>query len=62
MDGQIEAGWYIHPQLGLIKIYTDETNSWNYRCYSDSGARALSKERPLDQWTWALCEEKEIIT
>jgi len=59
MDGQIVAGWYRHPQQGLIKIYLDESSSWSYQCYSESGARALSLKKPLDQWTWALCQTEE---
>ncbi|OKY76766.1 MAG: hypothetical protein BM485_01465 [Desulfobulbaceae bacterium DB1] len=55
MDGQYKPGWYIHPNLALIKIY-QSGQSWVYRCYSSSGQKALSKERPLDQWTWALSE------
>jgi len=56
MDGAMTPGWYNHPQLGLIKIFTNKHNEWVYQCYSKSGTKALSKERPLDQWTWALCE------
>jgi len=59
MDGQISAGWYRHPQLGLIKISIDESSSWTYQCYSDSGTRPLSKKKPLDQWTWALSQLDE---
>lgn len=55
MDGQITAGWYRHPNLGLIKIFENDKRAWVYQCYSESGARALSKEKPMDSWTWALC-------
>ena len=54
MDGQITAGWYQHPKLGLIKIFEDSKRTWVYQCYSDSGMRALSKEKAIDQWIWAL--------
>lgn len=57
MEGQIIDGWYRHPKLGLIKIFENiNKKAWVYQCYSDSGARALSLEKPLDAWTWALCE------
>lgn len=59
MDGQIAAGWYRHPQLGLIKISIDESNSWVYQCFSESGTRSLSTKKPLDQWTWALSQLDE---
>ena len=55
MDGQITAGWYRHPKLGLIKIFENDKRSWVYQCYSESGTRALSKEKSMDSWTWALC-------
>jgi hypothetical protein len=56
MDGQITAGWYRHPKLGLIKIFDNAKRNWVYQCYSESGMRALSKEKEIDQWTWALCD------
>ena len=56
MEGQMNSGWYKHPQLGLIKIYSNDRHEWVYICYSDSGTRVLSKEKPMDSWTWALCE------
>lgn len=56
MDGQIIAGWYRHPKLGLIKIFERNNRAWVYQCYSDSGARALSMEKSMDAWTWALCD------
>lgn len=56
MDGSISEGWYVHPKLGLIKIYRNSTEEWAYKCYSDSGTRVLSKEKSLDKWTWALCQ------
>lgn len=56
MDGQITAGWYRHPKLGLIKIFESDKRSWVYQCYSESGKRALSKEKDMDNWTWALCD------
>lgn len=60
MDGSFEDGWYKHPTLGLIKIF-QKNNSWVYQCYTTSGEKPLSKDRPLDQWTWALSEpQKEL--
>ena len=56
MDGTMTEGWYRHPQLGLIRVLTNSNQEWVYICYSDSGSRVLSKEKPLDSWTWALCE------
>ena len=59
MEGSIIDGWYIHPSLGIIKIYRSKINVWVYQCYSKDGSRALSKERPIDQWTWVMCEKRE---
>lgn len=56
MDGQIIPGWYRHPKLGLIKVFESNARGWVYQCYSESGTRALSMEKSLDTWTWALCE------
>jgi len=55
MDGQINPGFYRHPKLGLIKVFANEKQDWVYQCYSDSGSRALSTEKLIDNWTWALC-------
>ncbi|MFA7382166.1 MAG: hypothetical protein WC001_01810 [Desulfurivibrionaceae bacterium] len=55
MDGTYTEGWFTHPNQGLIKIFRNETG-WYYRCYTKNGQKALSKERPLDNWTWALSE------
>jgi len=55
MDRQITPGWYRHPKLGLIKVFQSNVKGWVYQCYSESGARALSMEKPVDPWTWALC-------
>jgi hypothetical protein len=55
MDGQIKPGWYRHPKLGLIKVFTNANQEWVYQCYSDSGTRALSTEKSIDNWTWVLC-------
>ena len=55
MDGQVKPGWYRHPNLGLIQVYVNVNQEWVYRCYSESGTRALSTEKPIDTWTWALC-------
>ena len=59
MDGTFTAGWYNHPTLGLIRVYL-KGNEWVYQCYTQNGQKALSKERPLDSWTWALSEESPI--
>ena len=58
MQGNYESGWYDHPSLGLIKVYPSSGSGWVYRCYTQRGDKALSKERPLDQWTWALSEKR----
>jgi len=59
MDGKFQDGWYQHPQLELIRIF-QSGDSWVYQCYSKNGSRALSKERDLDAWTWALSQPTEI--
>ncbi len=51
MDGQIREGWYNHPQLGLIKVFTDKYGSWVYQCYMKSGARPCQKK---NLWTVGL--------
>jgi len=56
MEGNYESGWYNHPSLGLIRVYPNGPD-WVYRCYNKNGDKPLSKERPLDQWTWALSEK-----
>ena len=55
MEGKIIAGWYQHPKLGLTKIFENDQQMWVYQCFSDSGQRALSREKEIDSWTWALC-------
>ena len=61
MDGNYSEGWYRHPQLGLIKVFeNEEKGQWVYQCFSDSGARALSLEKPIDGWTWALAEKTKM--
>lgn len=60
MDGPYKEGWYTHPTSGLIKIFLND-QEWVYRCYTQNGQKPLSKERPLDSWTWALSEEAPII-
>ena len=57
-DGTYEAGWFSHPNLGLIKIFLNKSSKWVYQCYAERGHKPLSAERPLDQWTWALSEKK----
>lgn len=55
MEGSYREGWFIHPNLGLIRIFIKGPD-WVYVCYTRNGEKALSKERPLDSWTWALSE------
>lgn len=55
MHGEFQEGWYEHPTLGIIKIFRNN-DSWVYQCYTTNQKKALSKERTLDPWTWALCE------
>lgn len=55
MHGEFQEGWYNHPTLGVIKIFRNG-DSWVYQCYTNNKKKVLSKERPLDPWTWALCE------
>ncbi len=56
MDGSYSEGWYQHPTHGLIKVYMSNDSDWVYRCYTRNGSKPLSKERPMDQWIWALSE------
>ncbi len=55
MDGSFSEGWFTHPTLGLIRVFVKGTD-WVYVCYTKNGQKALSKERPMDSWTWALSE------
>ncbi|MFH1019257.1 MAG: hypothetical protein V1782_01395 [Pseudomonadota bacterium] len=55
MDGTYSEGWFTHPNHGLIRVF-NKGGEWVYQCYSQSGQKALSKERPLDSWTWALSD------
>lgn len=59
MDGSYKEGWYSHPSLGLIKIFLSSQN-WVFQCYTQNGQKALSRERPLDGWTWALSEPADL--
>ena len=61
MEGGYQEGWYVHPSLGLIKV-THTNRQWVYLWYTEGGAKALSMERPVDPWTWALSEAKEIAS
>lgn len=57
MDGTYSEGWFTHPNHGLIRIFFKSgEGEWVYQCYSQNGQKALSKERPLDSWTWALSD------
>ena len=56
MQGKYTGGWYQHPTHGLIKVSLSDSQ-WVYRCYTQNGFKPLSKERPIDQWIWALSEE-----
>ncbi len=57
MDGTFKDGMYIHPNLGLIKIFIKD-GDWVYQCYKSNGSKPLSAPKPLDQWTWAMSEEE----
>lgn len=57
MEGPYKEGWYTHPNLGLIKITRGEADMV-YQCYTKNAQKPLSKERPLDAWTWTLSEEE----
>ena len=57
MDGSYKDGMYTHPSLGLIKIFIDD-GEWVYQCYTSNGAKPVSNPKPLDQWTWAMSEER----
>lgn len=56
MQGAYEAGFYEHPNLGLIKIFTKD-GTWVYQCYKRNGSKPLSGPKPLDQWTWTMSVE-----
>ena len=56
MDGNFRECWMEHPSLGLIKVFQDDLD-WVYQCYTRNGQKPVSKEKPLDSWTWALAEE-----
>ena len=58
MQGNYESGWFEHPSLGLIKVFPNASGDWVYRCYNQNGDKPLSKERPMDQWIWALSEKR----
>ncbi|MBW1792479.1 MAG: hypothetical protein JRJ14_09545 [Deltaproteobacteria bacterium] len=58
MEGPVKEGFYTHPNSGVIKIFQKENGSWVYQCYTQSGQKAISREKSLDTWTWALCEPK----
>jgi len=55
MEGSYTEGWFTHPTIGLIRI-SQKNMDWYYQCYTRNGQKAVSKERPLDTWTWALSE------
>ncbi len=56
MDGAYSEGWFQHPNFGLLKIHKNSGQTWVYECYTTSGSKAVSKERPLDLWIWTLCQ------
>lgn len=58
MDGMYAEGWYEHPSEGRIRI-VHKDGEWVYQCYTQNGQKALSKERPLDNWIWALSDALE---
>lgn len=55
MEGNYRAGWFNHPTLDLIKVFMSNRD-WVYQCYTKNGQKAVSKEKTLDPWTWALAE------
>ncbi|MCK5232840.1 MAG: hypothetical protein KAR13_21380 [Desulfobulbaceae bacterium] len=55
MEGNYSAGWFNHPSLDLIKVFVSNQD-WVYQCYTKNGQKAVSKEKTLDAWTWALAE------
>jgi len=57
MEGGCKEGWYEHQSMGVIKIFQNQNGSWVYQCYTSNGAKPLSRERPLDSWTWALSQK-----
>ncbi|MFC1524704.1 hypothetical protein ACFL6N_07935 [Thermodesulfobacteriota bacterium] len=61
MDGTYQEGMYSHPSLGTIRIF-QKNNNWVYQCYTTRGHKPLSRERPIDPWTWALSEPMESFT
>ena len=60
MDGPFQAGWYDHPQYGVIKIFENE-KEWVYVCYTSSGAKKVSRQKSLDSWTWVASEPNNSI-
>jgi hypothetical protein len=58
MDGPVKEGFYNHPNLGVIKIF-QKNESWVYQCYTRNTQKAVSRERSLDTWTWALSEPRQ---
>ena len=58
MDGTYTEGWFTHPTQGLIRVFL-KGGEWVFQCYTKNGQKALSKERPLDSWTWALSEAEQ---
>ena len=59
MEGNFQEGWYEHNSLGLIKVQ-EGPKGWVYVCYASNGQRTLSRPKPLDTWTWALAEERDM--
>lgn len=57
MDGPFKEGFYNHPKLGVIRIFQKE-GGWVYQCYTQNGQKAVSRERSIDTWTWALSEPR----
>ncbi len=57
MEGGFKEGWYSHQSMGLIKVFQNRNDAWVYQCYTTNGTKALSRERPMDSWIWALSQE-----
>jgi len=58
MEGSVKEGLYNHPSQGVIKIFQDKSGSWVYQCYTKNGQKAISREKSLDSWIWALSEPR----
>ena len=58
MEGPVKEGFYNHPNNGVIRIFQKENGNWVYQCYTQNAQKAISREKSLDNWTWALSEPR----